>query len=43
MSVLELVIKLVQSIVQNKIEKTMFLWFGHVERIEEMRLPKEVY
>jgi hypothetical protein len=29
--------------VVTKIEKNMFRWFGHVERMDERRLTKEIY
>jgi hypothetical protein len=27
----------------TKIEKNMLRWFGHIERIDERRLTKEIY
>jgi hypothetical protein len=33
----------VKEDVVTKIEKNMFRWFGHVERMDERRLTKETY
>jgi hypothetical protein len=33
----------VKDDVVNKIEKNMLRWYGHVERMEERRLTKEIY
>jgi hypothetical protein len=33
----------VKEDVVTKIEKNMLRWFGHVERMDESRLTKEIY
>jgi hypothetical protein len=33
----------VKEDVVTKIEKKMLRWFGHVERMDERRLTKEIY
>jgi hypothetical protein len=33
----------VKEDVVTKIEKNMLRWFGHVERMDERRLTKEIY
>jgi hypothetical protein len=33
----------VKEDVVTKIEKNMLYWFGHVERMDEWRLTKEIY
>jgi hypothetical protein len=33
----------VKKDVVTKIEKNMLRWFGHIERMDERRLTKEIY